>query len=288
MSTRAIPNDGELPSHLSFIHVDRVWNELGVKGKGIVVAGQDTGVYWEHNALKRQYRGNQGTTVDHNYNWHSAVHEASSCAANSPFPCDDYGHGTHTIGTIVGSDGGTHQIGVAPEAQWIACSNIRNNVGTVASYLECFEFMLAPYPLGGDPRKDGKPELAPHIVNNSWGCTSGEGCKGAEFIDSVRAMKAAGIFVVAASGNDGPNCGSVNEAPAIMPGIFFSVGAFNRYQNEIAFFSSRGRRAGTADWLRISSPPVRISGQPSRQAPMTIKTWAELRWRPRTSRARSP
>jgi subtilisin family serine protease len=33
---------------------------------------------------------------------------------------DDNGHGTHTTGTAVGSTN-TRIIGVAPEAQWIAC-----------------------------------------------------------------------------------------------------------------------------------------------------------------------
>jgi len=44
----------------------RVWNELHVTGQGIVVAGQDTGVQWDHPALKTHYRGYSANGVDHN------------------------------------------------------------------------------------------------------------------------------------------------------------------------------------------------------------------------------
>jgi serine protease AprX len=228
-----------ISSDLKLIKVDKVWTELGVKGQGIVVAGQDTGVFWEHNALIKQYRGSQENGVDHNYNWMDAIEEAP-CSSGGLTPCDDNDHGTHTLGTIVGDDGKGNQIGVAPEAQWMACRNMRDGVGTVSSYLTCFDFFLAPYPLGGDFAKDGKPEMAPHIVNNSWSCPKKEGCEGNEFSGVVEAYKAAGIMLVAAAGNDGPNCGTASEQPASYAGDILVVGAWNTYNNDIAFFSSRG------------------------------------------------
>ena len=36
--------------------------------------------------------------------------------------------------------------------------------------------MLAPFPHGGDPFTDGRPERAPHVLTNSWGCPELEGC----------------------------------------------------------------------------------------------------------------
>ena len=58
-----------IPNHLISIGVDKVWNELNVKGKGIVVAGQDTGYYWQHNAIKNKYRGYRlGAEPSHDYN----------------------------------------------------------------------------------------------------------------------------------------------------------------------------------------------------------------------------
>lgn len=226
-----------VPSHLLIIQANKVWDELGTKGKGIVIGGQDTGYYWEHNALKKKYRGYSALGVtDHNYNWHDTF---TSCK-NSP--CDDHSHGTHTMGTMIGSDG-ENQIGVAPEAQWIGCRNMLNGVGQVSSYLECFEFFLAPYPIDGNSREDGKVSMAPHIVNNSWSCPPKEGCTGGELLDAVKAMKAAGIAVVAAAGNQGPNCGSVGSPPGTYGSELMSVGAYNRYSKDIAFFSSLGPSA---------------------------------------------
>ena len=223
------------------INADDVWT-LGYTGTNIVVAGQDTGYDWEHPALIRQYRGYDGVTGTHDYNWHDAIHSGGGvCGADSAEPCDDYGHGTHTMGTIVGDDGGANQIGVAPGARWIGCRNMDRGDGKPATYAECFEFFLAPYPIGGEPMTDGVPSLAPHVINNSWTCPLIEGCdEGAiqmlqEIIERVRA---AGIVVVASAGNDGPGCSTVQDPAAIYEAAF-SVGATDRY-DDIADNSSRG------------------------------------------------
>lgn len=231
--------NGETPDFISLIGADRVWNEIGTRGEGIVVANQDSGVNWEHRALKNKYRGfNSIGASNHNYNWHDAIR-----STNSPTPFDDLGHGTHTMGTIVGNDGGQYKIGVAPGAKWIACRNMNNDVGSVSTYLECFEFFLAPYKLNGDPKTEGRPELAPHIVNNSWTCPPKEGCNGGELLQAVRALKAAGIFVIAAGGNGGPGCGSMVKAPGMYAGDIFSVGSYNHFYKDISPFSSWGPSA---------------------------------------------
>lgn len=242
----------KIAGHLPLIQVDKVWSQLQAKGAGIVIAGQDSGVYWQHNALKRKYRGFQSGVASHDYHWHDAIHGSKTgpCTADEVEPCDDKDHGTHTMGTMVGDDGKGRQIGVAPDAQWMACRNMKVGVGTVASYLECFEFFLAPYPRGGDPQKDGRPDMAPHIVNNSWSCPSSEGCRGDEFWGVVQAYKAAGILLVVAASNDGPNCGTVFDAPAKYSGEVISVGAFSTYINEIAYFSS----LGPASWKGQLAP----------------------------------
>jgi subtilisin family serine protease len=250
-------------SHIKLIQADRVWAELDVRGEGIVVAGQDTGYSWTHNAIKMQYRG-YGEQVDHNYNWHDAIHSGSSrwCQADNPSPCDDTGHGTHTMGTILGDDRQGNAIGVAPEAQWIGCRNMEEGVGQVSSYLECFEFFMAPYPRGGDPNTDGRPEFAPHIVNNSWSCPSGEGCSGEEFLRSIRALRAAGIITVVAAGNGGPSCETINNPPGSYSGELISVGAYNRYTRDIAYFSSLGR----SGWNQKLAPTLIAPGTLIRSA----------------------
>jgi uncharacterized repeat protein (TIGR01451 family) len=227
------------------IDADEVW-ELGYTGEGIVIAGQDTGYDWEHPALINQYRGYNGVTATHDYNWHDAIHEddphtlpGNPCGFDVAYPCDDDNHGTHTMGTMVGDDGEGNRIGVAPSAQWIGCRNMEEGWGTPASYIECFEFFLAPYPVGGDPFTDGDPSQAPHVINNSWTCPPSEGCNPGTLQAVVDNVRAAGIVVVASAGNSGSyGCGTVQDPPAIYDAAL-SVGATNG-SDDIAGFSSRG------------------------------------------------
>lgn len=233
--------------NLVSVNAQKVWTDLGVRGQGIVVAGQDTGVEWRHPALIRHYRGTHADgTADHAYNWHDSIHHTlgsgtNPCGLDSREPCDDDQHGTHTMGTMVGSEGAENQIGMAPAAQWIACRNMDRGVGAPSTYLECFEFFLAPYPQGTAPTSAGDPSKAPNVINNSWGCPAEEGCQGQEFLPALQALKAAGILVVASAGNDGPDCSTLQNAPAHHSAVTLSVGAVDhRANNEIASFSSRG------------------------------------------------
>jgi serine protease AprX len=226
------------------VNADDVW-ALGYTGQGVVVAGQDTGYDWDHPALVDQYRGYGGVTVTHDYNWHDAIHEddphtssGNPCGFDSAVPCDDDGHGTHTMGTIVGDDGAGNQVGVAPGARWIGCRNMEQEWGAPATYIECFEFFLAPYPIGGDPMTDGVPSLAPHVINNSWTCPSSEGCDWYTLQEAVENVRAAGIAVVASAGNSGPSCGTVGDPIAIYDAAL-TVGATDA-TDRVAGFSSRG------------------------------------------------
>lgn len=219
------------------VNAPAVWN-LGFNGSGIVVGGLDTGIRWTHNAIKTKYRGWNGTTADHNYNWHDAIHSGGGvCGADTTAPCDDSGHGSHTVGTMVGDDGTGNQIGVAPGAKWIGCRNMNVGDGTPASYTECFQFMIAPTDSAGN---NPNPAMRPHILNNSWGCPASEGCTTrAELETIVNNTQAAGIFVQASAGNSGGSgCSSVSEALAIYDASF-SAGAID-INNTIASFSSRG------------------------------------------------
>lgn len=210
--------------NVEMIGADKVWNEFGVTGQGIVIGNSDTGVQGNHPALHDSYRGlNEGD----DYNWYDPW-------AGTTSPNDQQGHGTHTTGTIVGSSG----IGVAPGAQWIACVNLERNLGNPAVYLECLQFMLAPFPHDGNPFTDGDPSRAPHVLNNSWGCPPIEGCDPNALKPAADALRAAGIFVVVSAGNDGPSCDTVN-APLALYDSVFSVGAVDS-EGDLASFSSRG------------------------------------------------
>lgn len=229
---------------------DEVW-AMGVTGQGIVVAGQDTGYDWEHPALRQAYRGYQEGQVDHTYNWHDAWTEAAA-----PFDADR--HGTHTMGSILGDDGNGNQVGMAPGAQWIGCRNMRRGLGNPASYTDCMEFFLAPYPQGGDPFTDGDVTMAPHVINNSWGCPDEEGCEDNTLEPAAAALRAAGIMMVASAGNEGPRCQTVAEPPARYDDVF-SVGATDN-SGQIVGFSSRGPVPGADAMLKpdIAAPGAEI------------------------------
>lgn len=231
------------------IQADSVW-ALGYEGQGVVIGGQDTGYDWDVSPLMEKYRGWSESGVDHNYSWHDAIREINPMhgdtlpdAADNPCgldlkePCDDNNHGTHTMGTMVGSDS-LNQIGVAPEARWIGCRNMERGYGMPSTYIECFEWFLAPTDLNGE---NPQPALAPDVINNSWGCPPVEGCNEENFhlVEmAVDALKAAGVVVVVSAGNDGPSCGTI-DAPAAMFEGSFTVGATNS-KDTIARFSSRG------------------------------------------------
>src|SRR5262245_16798622 len=210
---------------LDNINVPQVWATFGARGAGITVANVDTGVEYTHAALVRQYRGNNGTTFNHNYNWFDPT---GICPPGTP--CDNNDHGTHTMGTMVGDDGSGNLIGVAAEAKWIAAKGCENKFCTDGSLLSSGEWILAPTDLtGANPR----PDLRPHIVNNSWG----GGSNNPFFRATVQAWVASGIFPVFSNGNSGPDCGTVG-APAEYPESY-AAGAYD-INNVLADFSSRG------------------------------------------------
>jgi serine protease AprX len=221
---------------ITYTHAPDVW-ALGFTGQDIVIASADTGVRWTHNALKPHYRGWDGVTADHDYNWHDSIHSGGGvCGPDSPEPCDDFFHGSHTTGTAIGDDGGTNQIGMAPGAKWIGCRNMDQGNGTPATYMECMEFFLAPYPVGGG---QGDPTKAPDVTINSWGCPPSEGCSADTLQAAVEAQRAAGIMMVVAAGNAGSACSTVVDPPGIYDASY-SVGALNTGTDTIAGFSSRG------------------------------------------------
>ena len=227
------------------IGADDVWAD-GIIGSGIVVANVDTGVQFDHPALVNQYRGNLGGgTFDHDYNWWDPT---GICGDE---PCDNAGHGTHTMGTMVGGDGPgpfTPDIGVAPGATWIAAKGCEDFGCSDVALLSAGQFILAPTDLDGN---NPDPSKRPDIVNNSWGSGPGD-----EFYhDIVTAWRAAGIIPVFSAGNAGPSCDTGGS-----PGDFlesFSVGATD-INDEIADFSSRGPSVFGKVMPDVSAPGVAV------------------------------
>lgn len=226
--------------NVSRVNAPEVWS-MTFRGQGVVIGGQDTGYDWDHAALINQYRGWENGQAHHDYNWHDAIHCdeevcGGSCGSDSKEPCDDNNHGTHTMGIMVGDDGGSNQIGVAPGARWIGCRNMDQGFGTPASYSECYQWFIAPTDLAG---ANPDPSKAPDVINNSWSCPRYEGCSSAGILEAVvDNVRAAGILTVHSAGNSGPSCATV-DAPAAIYDSSFTVGATNA-NDLVTTYSSRG------------------------------------------------
>lgn len=206
------------------IGADKVWRR-GYEGAGVTVAILDTGVNARHPALASSYRGR---TDGDDHHWLDAV-------AGQAAPIDVNDHGTHVAGIAVGRQG-SREIGVAPEANWIACRIFAQDRGTTKAILDCLQWSLAPTKRdGSDPR----PELAPDIINASWGTFGRAFCDNPFPAEAaIRNLVAAGILFVAAAGNDGPRCGSVCPPGSLAEA--FTVGNYDDERRTIADSSSRG------------------------------------------------
>ncbi|MFI7519691.1 S8 family serine peptidase [Micromonospora globbae] len=223
------------------INADDVWSQYGVNGQGVTIANIDTGVQFDHPALVNSYRGNNGDgTFDHNYNWFNA---AGTCAT----PCDGDGHGTHTMGTMAGSDGGANQIGVAPGVKWIAANGC---CPSDAALVTSGQWMLEPTDLNGQ-----NPDVSkrPNIINNSWGTRVPSNDPFME--DVTLAWKASGIFGVFSNGNNGPGCATSGSPGSLASN--YSAGAYD-VNNNIASFSSRGPGQNGEIKPNISAPGVNV------------------------------
>jgi subtilisin family serine protease len=224
------------------IKANQVWDQFGDKGEGIVVASIDTGVQYDHPALVKQYRGNLGNgQFDHNYNWFDA-------AGTSPnAPSDGNGHGTHTMGTMVGDDGAGNQIGVAPGVKWIAANGC---CPSDAALIESGQWMLEPTDLAGQNPDASK---RPNVINNSWGSTLPSNDPFME--DITLAWTASGIFGAFANGNSGSSCNSSGSPGSLTSN--YSAGAYD-INNNIASFSGRGAGQNGTIKPNISAPGVNV------------------------------
>ena len=206
------------------IRAPDVWN-LGYTGQGVLVGGIDTGVRGTHSAFASRFIGQ--------YGWYDPV-------SKTPTPNDQNGHGTHTMGTILGSGG----IGVAPSATWMACKGCGTSSCSNNALTACGQFMQCPTLTDGSRRDCSK---APMIVSNSWG--GGQG--GTFFNGIINAWRAGGIIPVFSIGNSGPNCGTANS-PGDQPNLI-SVGATDA-NDALASYSSVGPARSGATKPDIAAP----------------------------------
>ncbi|MEZ0448687.1 S8 family serine peptidase [Cellulomonas sp. ICMP 17802] len=220
------------PSAATEPNIDRigapaVWAQ-GFRGQGIVVATMDTGVDASHPDLASTWRGGTNSWYDPN-------------GQHPTTPTDVNGHGTATMGVIVGGAAGGSSIGVAPAATWIAVKIFDDRgAATSTAIHRGFQWLLDP---------DGNPATAdaPNVVNDSW-TMSTAGCS-LEFQADLRSLRAAGILPVFAAGNEGPTAGSV-RSPANNPEAL-AVGGTD---NADALYAASGR--GPSSCAGASNPTL--------------------------------
>ncbi|MDQ1656828.1 MAG: hypothetical protein QOD41_1911 [Cryptosporangiaceae bacterium] len=229
--------------NIDAIGAPHVWSQYGDRGEGITVASVDSGVDFTHPALAAAYRGRHADgTVDNNYNWFDPSH---TCPAAEP--CDNNDHGTHTMGTMAGDDG-THQIGVAPGARWISAKGCETSSCTESSLLAAGQWIVAPTDLNN---QNPRPDLAPDVVNNSWGSDDTD----TWYSEIVASWVAAGIFPSFSNGNNGDACDTTGSPGGYVQS--YSSGAFDR-TGTIASFSSRGLGQDGEIKPNITAPGVDV------------------------------
>lgn len=220
--------------NIDAIGAPRLW-ALGYDGTGTVVANLDTGVDGGHPDLQAAWRGAANS-------WYDAYGQHTT-------PYDALGHGTQTMGLLVGGSAGGSAIGVAPGARWIAAKVFDDAGKATYSALHLgFQWAL-------DPDGDAATPDAPDVVNNSWGLTAAGNCS-LEFNTDIQMLRAAGINVTFAGGNYGPD-----PATSISPannGGGFGVGAVDAAE-QVTPISSRGPSACDGSYFpKLAAPGANV------------------------------
>ena len=190
-----VPSTTATGPNLTTMRVPEVWDQ-GDTGSGVVVATLDSGADLTHADLESRWRGGTDSWFDP-YGQHPDL------------PVDLSGHGTGTLGAIVGGDASGTAVGVAPGATWIAARVFDDRgVTTTTAVHQAFQWLL-------DPDHDPATADAPQVVNASWSIGSAPGCD-LTFQPDVQALTTAGILPVFAAGNFGSAPGS-SVSPANYP-----------------------------------------------------------------------
>jgi bacillopeptidase F len=221
--------------NISAVRADAVWAQ-GVAGNGVVVGAMDTGVDVLHPDLAPRWRGGNNSWFDP-HGEHTAPYDAN-------------GHGTQTTSLIVGGDASGNAIGMAPAAQWIAAKIFDDaDNSTVSAIHAGFQWML-------DPDNNPDTDDAADVVNNSWNILSTLDQCDTEFQADIQILRAAGIAVVFAAGNNG-SASSTSLSPANNTGSL-AIGAVDEFLGA-GYFSSRGPSAcGGGLYPQLSAPGVNV------------------------------
>ncbi len=231
---KAVHMDRKLEKYLvhSVPHIGapKVWEELGVRGRGVVVAILDTGIDYNHNALGKGF--GPGFKVAGGYDF---INDDAD-------PMDDQGHGTHVAGIVSGDLAPV--LGVAPAATLLAYKVLdAEGSGELSTVLAGVERAM-------DPNGDGDPSDHADVVNMSLG---GPRSLDDPLVQAVERAVAAGVVFAVAAGNarDHGTIGSPGVSPSAI-----TVGSVDG-DDVPSYFTSRGPVGPT--W--IAKPEVAAPGE---------------------------
>ena len=229
-----------LNQSVPLIGADRVWNELGITGKGVTVAVIDTGIDATHPDLPYGDKVIQNVKIVPDLFGTGAI-----VVEGIPNTDTTSGHGTHVSSIAAGT-------GAALAGKYRGVAIGANLVGVgagellfVLSALEGFDWVL-----------QNRGQYGIRVISNSWGTT---GSFSADDPINVASQAAhdAGLVVVFAAGNAGPTTDTLN--PYCVAPWVICVAAGAKDGTTLADFSSRGIPGDALYHPTITAPGVNIA-----------------------------
>lgn len=247
-----------LESSVPFIGATRVWDELGVRGKGVLIADVDTGIDYTHKAFGgpgtvEAYENNDPAIIETGtfptekvvggYDFVGQNYDVIDDANNEdktndvpqpdPDPLDGDGHGTHTASTAAGLGvqadpaNSVEAIGkgVAPKAKLLAVKvwDVGNSTADV---------LVAGYEFSVDPNQDGSTNDKADVLTFSGGVDYGSKYS-VEALAAQKVVKLGTVFV-ASAGNAGSqdvgNSAYILGTPATAPGVIAVAASIDEYK----------------------------------------------------------
>ncbi|WP_049924644.1 S8 family serine peptidase [Halopiger djelfimassiliensis] len=209
---------------VDMVNAPAVWDEYDTCGDGVRVAVLDTGIDADHPDIDLF----TDDPTDPTYPGGWAAFDETGGAIHGAVPHDTDGHGTHVSGTVAGGAASGPAIGVAPDVDLLHGRVLDENGGTFAQLVAGMEWAL---------------EEDADVLSMSLGSTGAH----AQLIEPVRNVRASGVVVVAAVGNEGPETsdspGNIYESISV--GAVTDAGA-------VAPFSG-GERLERSDWRTVPS-----------------------------------
>jgi serine protease AprX len=216
---------------VSQVGADRVKHELGFTGRGVGIAVIDTGIDATHADLPYGSKVVQNVKVQFGFYGSGGVFVEGLASTDTTS-----GHGTHVSSILAGTGatlGGTYT-GVAPGSHLVGLG--AGEAFIMLAAIEAFDWVLANGPAYGI-----------RIISNSYG-TNGPFSVDAPINVATKRAHDAGMVVVFAAGNHGPDPGTIN--PYCVAPWVICVAA--------------GHRDGWPISPRVESPAILCITRPSR------------------------